>query len=55
LTLAAARASRQNRFRAVSSCSSDSIILTATVRARRSSRAWYTTPIPPEASFRSIV
>jgi hypothetical protein len=39
LTLAAARASRQKRLRLVSSSPSDSIVLTATVRSSRSSRA----------------
>jgi hypothetical protein len=47
LTLAAARASRQKRLRAVSSRATDDSILTATVRPSRSSRAAYTTPIPP--------
>ena len=39
LTLAAARASRQKRFRAVSSLASDDMVLSATVRLSRSSRA----------------
>jgi hypothetical protein len=51
LTLAAARASRQNRLRAVSSFASDDIVFNATVRPSFSSRAAYTTPIPPSPSL----
>ena len=39
LTLAAARASRQKRLRAVSSPPTDDIVLTATARSSRSSCA----------------
>jgi hypothetical protein len=39
LTLAAARASRQKRLRAVSSWASEDMVLTATVRSSLSSRA----------------
>jgi hypothetical protein len=53
-TLAAARASRQKRLRAVSSVANDDIVFRATVRSSRSSRARYTTPIPPSPSLRAI-
>jgi hypothetical protein len=51
LTLAAARASRQNRDRVVSS-GRPAIIFRATSRPSRSSRAKYTTPMPPRPSRR---
>jgi len=54
LTAAAARASRQKRLRAVSSLASDDIVFSAIVRSSRSSRASYTTPIPPSPSLRAI-
>jgi hypothetical protein len=45
------RASRQKRLRVVSSSDSDEIIFSATGRCSRSSRAAYTTPIPPWPSL----